>query len=216
MAANGRKITQFKPITDNNLADDKTLWVAGDSLGLLYKPTSKQVKQLITNIVNIVAPQIFNQMWATIKASEQQIAARWTFPVINLDGVNDTPREGDIWYTNDPKKVNVQKVEAEEVVTSKTNPFLEDPDDKERLLSTDGAGAILAIHELIEEITTDIDIVNSCMAATYNSGNRFNPTIIPANNKTLYKGQMCISIAPSVPYVYKAINNNSVIRMLLG
>lgn len=210
--ATGKKITQFKIITDVDLAKDTTLFVAGDANGALYKPSGIQMRKLISDIVTAVAPGIFNSMWATIKASEQIITARWKFSIINLTTTpNNTKQQGDVWY--DGSKVSVQKTQTEDIVTSLSNPFL--VGSAERLMSADNSGGVQALHGLIEEIVTDNDIINACMAATYNSTNLYTSTITPANNKTFYKGQMCRTTSTAQPYMYKAISNNTVLRIPL-
>jgi hypothetical protein len=152
--------------------------------------------------------KIFN-WFAWIKQNIQTITAEWRFAFIKLTGdVPTTPASGHMWHASGNYKV--YKTAEESIITSVSNTTLAGA--TERVVTAGTAGGLSGVYDLIEEIVTDITIINACNAGTYNSGNGFTSVISPGPGVTFYKGQRC----KQAFYMYIAWDDNTATRIPLG
>ncbi|WDF54666.1 hypothetical protein [Mucilaginibacter sp. KACC 22063] len=150
---------------------------------------------------------------ALITALKTSTANTWllrqTYNLLRLtpSSTNNTPTQGDIWYDS---LANINLQEA-----GYTNTLLKRQGNAGwvgstvRMISVGTTGDFGATNDVVDGYVNDADVQAAITGATFTNGRA---SVTPANNKTLYQGQI---YAPA-GYLYFALQDNVAGRIQLS
>lgn len=243
----GLKTNELPPIA--TISNTHLFVVADSDTGVAYKATKQQVVsdsattdsagivQLATDAemqVTTAPPdnnhvpnvkRIYNWWWWLIDGIDniRKIYERfwWQKLTMMVNGsAISSPQHGDMWLQTSAgnSEVKVSRADGTDtVIFASSNESL--VGGGERVVTAGTTGGLFGNYTVMEEVVTDIEIINACKAASFTSANGFTNSI-SLSGKIMYKGQWC-KTSPSDPssapfYIYKAFADNLVIRIPLG
>lgn len=180
--------------------------------GTIATDVETQIVAAVTEDNKFVSRLKLFNWWGWVKGQAQTITARWIFSILRFatGSSNSAPANGDVWNNNG---LNFQFGSLlTKLLMTQGNPDLIGLGS--RIVQTNAQGDISASNSVADQFITDVDVISAITGAIYNSGNKYTANIIPAASKVAYQGQMYTDY--TVDYLYLAINDQTIIRILKG
>jgi len=137
--------------------------------------------------------KLFN-WWGWVKGQVQTITARWIFSILRFatGSSNSAPANGDVWNNNG---FNFQFGSLlTKLLMTQGNPDLIGLGS--RIIQTNSVGDISAVNNVNDWLIISPDVISAITAATFNSGNHYTASIVPAPNMPSVNAYSRLSVFP--------------------